>query len=146
MDILISEEAPYGYDLSLTVPQGFNRSLLTVELAEALRETSIPTNSLIQIWIEDAQMDDDALLNSIGFSGYRDLWQMRCKFPPNGEGIPTRPFICGVDDEAFLEVNSRAFSWHPEQGSLDSTKLNNLFKEEWFDDKGFLLLEVEKIF
>ena len=74
MDILISEEAPYGYDLSLTVPQGFNRSLLTVELAEALRETSIPTNSLIQIWIEDAQMDDDELLNSIGFSGYRDLW------------------------------------------------------------------------
>ena len=88
-------------------------------------------------------MDDDKLLNSIGFSSYRDLWQMRCKFPPNGEGIATRPFICGVDDEAFLEVNSRAFSWHPEQGSLDSPKLNDLFKEEWFDDEGFLLLEVE---
>ena len=88
-------------------------------------------------------MDDDNLLNSIGFSSYRDLWQMRCKFPPNGEGIPTRPFICGVDDEAFLEVNSRAFSWHPEQGSLDLSKLNDLFKEEWFDDEGFLLLEVK---
>ena len=60
-----------------------------------------------------------------------------------GEGIPTRKFICGVDDEAFLEVNSRAFSWHPEQGSLDSSKLNDLFKEEWFDDEGFLLLEVK---
>tara|TARA_A100001388_G_C28386788_1_gene319594 strand:+ start:39 stop:512 length:474 start_codon:yes stop_codon:yes gene_type:complete len=68
---------------------------------------------------------------------------MRCKFPPNGEGILTRPFICGVDDEAFLEVNSRAFSWHPEQGSLDLSKLNDLFKEEWFDDEGFLLLEVK---
>ena len=143
MNILISDEAPVGFDLSMTVPQGFSRDLLTVELAAALRESLVATDSLTQIWIEDAQMDDDNLLNSIGFSSYRDLWQMRCKFPPNGEGIPTRPFICGVDDEAFLEVNSRAFSWHPEQGSLDLSKLNDLFKEEWFDDEGFLLLEVK---
>ena len=143
MNILISDEAPEGFGLSMTVPQGFSRDLLTVELVAALRESLVATDSLTQIWIEDAQMDDDNLLNSIGFSSYRDLWQMRCKFPPNGEGIPTRPFICGVDDEAFLEVNSRAFSWHPEQGSLDLSKLNDLFKEEWFDDEGFLLLEVE---
>ena len=143
MNILISDEAPEGFDLSMTVPQGFSRDLLTVELAVALRESLVATDSLTQIWIEDAQIDDDNLLNSIGFSSYRDLWQMRCKFPPNGEGIPTRPFICGVDDEAFLEVNSRAFSWHPEQGALDLSKLNDLFKEEWFDDEGFLLLEVK---
>ena len=143
MNILISDEAPEGFGLSMTVPQGFSRDLLTVELVAALRESLVATDSLTQIWIEDAQMDDDNLLNSIGFSSYRDLWQMRCKFPPNGEGIATRPYICGVDDKAFLEVNSRAFSWHPEQGSLDLSKLDDLFKEEWFDDEGFLLLEVE---
>ena len=143
MNILISDEAPVGFGLSMTVPQGFSRDLLTVELVAALRESLVATDSLTQIWIEDAQMDDDKLLSSIGFSSYRDLWQMRCKFPPNGEGITTRPYICGVDDEAFLEVNSRAFSWHPEQGSLDLSKLNDLFKEEWFDDEGFLLLEVK---
>ena len=143
MNILISDEAPVGFGLSMTVPQGFSRDLLTIELVAALRESSVATDSLTQIWIEDAQIDDDNLLHSIGFSSYRDLWQMRCKFPPNGEGILTRPFICGVDDEAFLEVNSRAFSWHPEQGSLDLSKLNDLFKEEWFDDEGFLLLEVK---
>ena len=143
MNILISDEAPVGFDLSMTVPQGFSRDLLTVELVAALRESLVATDSLTQIWIEDAQMDDDNLLNSIGFSSYRDLWQMRCKFPPNGEGIATRSYICGVDDEAFLEVNARAFSWHPEQGSLDLSKLDDLFKEEWFDDEGFLLLEVK---
>ena len=143
MNILISDEAPLGFELSITVPQGFSRDLLTVELAAALKESLVPTDSLVQIWIEDTQIDDDNLLDSIGFSSYRDLWQMRCKFPPTGEDIPTRKFICGVDDEAFLEVNSRAFSWHPEQGSLDSSKLNDLFKEEWFDDEGFLLLEVK---
>ena len=143
MNILISDEAPEGFGLSMTVPQGFSRDLLTVELVAALRESLVATDSLTQIWIEDAQMDDDKLLKSIGFSSYRDLWQMRCKFPPNGEGIATRPYICGVDDKAFLEVNSRAFSWHPEQGSLDLSKLNDLFKEEWFDDEGFLLLEVK---
>ena len=143
MNILISDEAPEGFGLSMTVPQGFSRDLLTVELVAALRESLVATDSLTQIWIEDAQMDDDKLLSSIGFSSYRDLWQMRCKFPPNGEGIATRPYICGVDDEAFLEVNARAFSWHPEQGSLDLSKLDDLFKEEWFDDEGFLLLEVK---
>ena len=143
MNILISDEAPLGFELSITVPQGFSRDLLTVELAAALKESLVPTDSLVQIWIEDTQIDDDNLLDSIGFSSYRDLWQMRCKFPPIGEDIPTRKFICGVDDEAFLEVNSRAFSWHPEQGSLDSSKLNDLFKEEWFDDEGFLLLELK---
>ena len=143
MDILISDEAPSGFDLSLTVPEGFRRDLLPAALAAALSRASMPADSLIQIWIEDAQMDDDKLLSSIGFSSYRDLWQMRCKFPPNGEGITTRPYVRGVDDEAFLEVNSRAFSWHPEQGSLDSSKLDDLFKEEWLDDEGFLLLEVE---
>lgn len=143
MNILISDEAPEGFGLSMTVPQGFSRDLLTVELVAALRESLVATDSLTQIWIEDAQMDDDKLLSSIGFSSYRDLWQMRCKFPPNGEGIATRPYICGVDDEAFLEVNARAFSWHPEQGSLDLSKLDDLFKEEWFDDQGFLLLELE---
>ena len=141
MDILISDETPVGFDLSLTVPQGFCRDLLIVELTAALSRAPIPTDSLIQIWIEDAQIDDDDLLKLIGFSGYRDLWQMRCKFPPNGEGIATRPFVCGVDDKAFLEVNSRAFSWHPEQGSLDLPKLNHAFGEEWFDSEGFLLLE-----
>ena len=87
MNILISDEAPLGFDLSITVPQGFSRDLLTVELVAALRESLVATDSLTQIWIEDAQMDDDKLLNSIGFSSYRDLWQMRCKFPLNGEGI-----------------------------------------------------------
>ena len=143
MDILISEEATYGYDLSLTVPQGFSRDSLSVELTTALSRVSMHTDPLIQIWIEDTQIGDDDLMKHIGFSNYRDLWQMRCKFPPNGEGISTRPFICGIDDEAFLEVNSRAFSWHPEQGSLDSLKLDETFKEEWFDNEGFLLLEVE---
>tara|TARA_Y100000748_G_scaffold18567_1_gene14304 strand:+ start:834 stop:1532 length:699 start_codon:yes stop_codon:yes gene_type:complete len=143
MDILISDETPSGYDLSLTVPKGFSRDLLLVGLKTALRSVSMAKDSLIQIWIEDAQIDDDDLMNDIGFSNYRNLWQMRCNLPPNGEGISTRPFICGVDDEAFLEVNSRAFSWHPEQGSLDSLKLNDAFKEDWFDNEGFLLLEVE---
>ena len=117
MNILISDETPFGFDLSMTVPQGFNRDLLTVELTAALRETSMPTDSLVQIWIENVQMNDDDLLNSIGFSSYRDLWQMRSKFPPNGEGIPTRPFICGVDDEAFLRSTQEHFLGIPSRVS-----------------------------
>ena len=52
MNILISDEAPFGFDLSMTVPQGFNRDLLTVELAATLRETSMPTDSVVKFGLK----------------------------------------------------------------------------------------------
>ena len=59
----------------------------------------------------------------------------------DGEGIATGIHLWR-DDEAFLRSTQSIFL-APEQGSLDSPKLNDLFKEEWFDNEGFLLLEVE---
>ena len=77
-----------------------------------------------------------------GLADVRDLYQMR---RPSAGGralrLETRPFRPGLDDEAWLTVNNRAFAWHPEQGGWDLAILKAREAEPWFDPAGFLLHE-----
>ncbi len=53
--------------------------------------------------------------------------------------VRLRTFVPGQDEDAFLAVNARAFSWHPEQGRLDRTGLAAEMAQDWFDPAGFFL-------
>jgi mycothiol synthase len=52
-----------------------------------------------------------------------------------------RPFRPGVDDQAWLDVNARAFAHHAEQGGWTMADLTDRISSPWFDADGFLLAE-----
>lgn len=54
-------------------------------------------------------------------------------------GITIRTFRPGLDDDGWLAVNASAFAFHPEQGSLTRTDLEQRMAEPWFDPAGFFV-------
>ncbi|HEX5267504.1 MAG TPA: mycothiol synthase [Acidimicrobiales bacterium] len=97
----------------------------------------------VHMWVPRAVEADDELARSFGLERGRELLQMRrpLPLPPEEKGVDTRAFVPGRDEEPWLEVNNRAFSWHPEQGGWDVQTLRDREGEAWFDPAGFLLHE-----
>lgn len=97
----------------------------------------------VHLWVHHADEADDALAAEVGLTRGRELYQMQLPLPLAGEvqGLPTRTFVPGQDERVWLEVNNRAFSWHPEQGGWDLDTILERESEAWFDPEGFLLHE-----
>jgi mycothiol synthase len=84
----------------------------------------------------------------LGFQRIRTLIQMRSTLPSSlssPPGIHTRPFIRHQDEEAWLALNARIFSAHPEQGQWTREDLERRLSEGWFDPDGFLIHESEGV-
>ena len=96
----------------------------------------------LHLWVNQPGAFHDRMAEASGLIPGRALYQMR-RHLPVGEhaSIETRPFEVGRDEQKWLEVNNRAFSWHPEQGGWTEDTLKARQAQPWFDPAGFLLYE-----
>lgn len=96
-------------------------------------------------WVSPVTAEIDASMRAAGRHLVRLLHQMRRPLPLEADlhrattPIATRPFVPGVDDDAWLAVNNRAFRWHPDQGGWDRAQLAARLAEPWVRTDGFLV-------
>jgi mycothiol synthase len=102
----------------------------------------------VRIWAHGDLPGTAALASKSGLTRIRALFQLRmplAKVPETGPvfpaGVTVRTFVPGEDEAAWLGVNQRAFSHHPEQGSWTIKDLRLREEEPWFDPDGFFLAE-----
>lgn len=101
----------------------------------------------MRLWAHGQLPAARALAERFGYRQARVLWQMRrsllAGLPPSSvpEGVTIRPFVVGQDEQAWTEVNNRAFADHPDQGGWSLSQIQMREEEDWFDPDGFLLAE-----
>lgn len=112
-------------------------------LRAALDEVRRQGGGHVHLWVPKPGPGHDAMAAASGLSQGRELLQMRRPLPleEDGAAVVTRAFRPGEDEQHWLEVNNRAFAWHPEQGNWDLGALERREREPWFDPEGLLLLE-----
>jgi mycothiol synthase len=57
------------------------------------------------------------------------------------DDVSLRAFVPGQDEDAVVQVNARAFDWHPEQGAMTADDIRGDERRPWFDPAGFFLAE-----
>lgn len=121
-------------------------------VAEATRVIATEGGGHVHLWVNQPRPEHDRIAASVGLRPGRALYQMRRPLPvedslrpARGEAgsLETRAFRPGHDEQAWLEVNNRAFAWHREQGGWDLSTIALREREPWFDPSGFLLHERE---
>jgi len=106
----------------------------------------------LRLWVHGDQPTANALATSFGFEKIRTVLQMSRALTdiqqlPDlgkevGKDIVIRSFLPGIDSDAWLSLNNKVFKEHPEQGNWQLVDLNIRLNEEWFDEQGFFLAEV----
>ena len=104
----------------------------------------------LRLWVHGDQEAAHSLAASFNFEKIRTVLQMSKPLtdiqplPTIDKEIIIRSFLPGIDSDAWLELNNKVFKDHPEQGGWQLSDLNHRLSEEWFDEKGFFIVEKNK--
>jgi mycothiol synthase len=108
---------------------------------------SLPRENL-RVWAHGDNPAAGWIAESAGLSRARELLILHADVkdadwpePTPRDGVTLRAFVPGQDEQAVIDVNARAFDWHPEQGALTVDELRAEESEAWFDPEGFFLAE-----
>jgi mycothiol synthase len=113
-------------------------------LLDALRMKVRRGDQPLRVWAHGGLPPAAALAAKRGLEVARELWVMarpldEVPAAPVVEGVTVAAFRPGIDDEAWVDLNARAFAHHPEQGSMTLDDLHERMAEAWFDPSGFFL-------
>ncbi len=100
-----------------------------------------------RFWAHGDLPGAQVLAESAGLSIVRNLWQMgraadadpAIESPAVPAGFTARTFQPG-DEETWLDLNRRAFDYHPEQGKMTRRDLDERMAEPWWDPAGLILI------
>lgn len=104
----------------------------------------------LRLWVHGEQEAAHSLAASFNFEKIRTVLQMSkplTDIQPLStidKEIIIRSCLPGIDSDAWLELNNKVFKDHPEQGGWQISDLNHRLSEEWFDEKGFFIVEKNK--
>ena len=104
----------------------------------------------LRLWVHGEQEAAHNLASSFNFEKIRTVLQMSKPMtdiqplPAIDKEIKIRSFLPGIDSDAWLELNNKVFKDHPEQCGWQLFDLNHRLSEEWFDEKGFFIVEKNK--
>jgi mycothiol synthase len=119
-------------------------------LTDAVRIAHANGAREVSMEIFPSSPEHDMFASAAGFGLTRCILQLRRRLPVSDirrdryPMLATRSFRPGTEDEAaWLEVNNRAFAWHPEQSNWTLDDLHQRMAEPWFDADGFLLHEID---
>lgn len=135
-------EGPAG---EMAIDPAFRRHGLGLLLGRALIAEA--GDGGLRLWAHGELPAAARLAAAAGFGRARALWQMRRSLqtrigrPQLADGIRVRTFVTGKDEDAWIRLNHRAFSRHPEQGAWTLIDLELREREPWFDPDGFFLAE-----
>jgi mycothiol synthase len=134
-------EGPAG---EMVIDPASRRQGLGLMLGRALVAEAGPG---LRLWAHGDLPAAARLAEAAGFRRSRALWQMRRSLqsrigkPLYADGVSVRTFRIGEDEDAWVALNRRAFSRHPEQGAWTRHDLDMREREPWFDVNGFFLAE-----
>ncbi len=126
----------------LTLPGPLDADVAAEALRLGIASAFEAGAGLARWWAAPASEDTDQIATAAGLTASRDLLHLRVPLPapePDPQ-LAVRSFT-PADGDAWIEVNNRAFHWHPEQSGMTRERLNALTAESWFDPSGFLLHE-----
>jgi mycothiol synthase len=127
----------------LTVDPAYRNKGVGRALASEL--IALSPDGRLRLWAHGEHPAAAKMAAAGGFVQSRVLWQMRrsLEVPLPGyalpEGVTVRAFRVGEDEQAWTEVNNRAFDEHPDQGRWSVQEVMVREREPWFDPAGFFL-------